>query len=341
MFSISRSEACAQGFLKNVAVVALLTGVSIHGHADPLEPFYEPRINYNDDELRAAQEQQSLNPHSIGISNISLNPGGNMVIPGPFTLQATDFWVNRGAVVDYTTVGATGGSTAPWAYASATAELLEKGTGATQRSVSARAELTYFVEIGLGPPIETDIGPIFDLGYVPVQVVSHAFRKTEQLQPIEYGYGTGTLTLKNRTTDLILIDYSTDDDPVVGDSAGSTQPNRFEFDTEISVFDVLEVNLQAEAYAVVDNSIDPDAVLSASAEVYVDPYFLFDEEAYDNLRALDPALPDVELADIFTFQVSGNIYQEPAVVPVPASWLMFGAAAGLLGLRKRHGARLN
>ena len=149
----------------------------------------------------------------------------------------------------------TGGATAPWAYASATAELLEKGTGATQRSVSARADLTYFVEIGLSPPIETDIGPIFELGY--------AFRKTEQLQPIEYGYGTGTLTLKNRTTDLILIDYSTDEDPVAGASAGSTQPNRFRFDTEISVSDVLEVSLHAEAYAVVDNSIDPDAVLSA------------------------------------------------------------------------------
>ena len=157
----------------------------------------------------------------------------------------------------------TGGATAPWAYASATAELLEKGTGATQRSVSARADLTYFVEIGLSPPIETDIGPIFELGYVPIEVVSHAFRKTEQLQPIEYGYGTGTLTLKNRTTDLILIDYSTDEDPVAGASAGSTQPNRFRFDTEISVSDVLEVSLHAEAYAVVDNSIDPDAVLSA------------------------------------------------------------------------------
>ena len=99
--------------------------------------------------------------------------------------------------------------------------------------------------------------------------------------------------------------------------------------------------MHAEAYAVVDNSIDPDAVLSASAEVYVDPYFLFDQEAYDNLRALDPSLPDVELADVFTFQVSGNIYQEPAVVPLPASWLMFSMGVALLGLRKRHGARLN
>jgi len=304
-----------------------------------LDPFAEPRINYNDDELRAAQEQQSLDTRSIGISNIRLNPGGSMLIPSPFTLQATDFWINRGAVVDYTTVGATGGATAPWAYASATAELLEKGTGATTRSVSALAELTYFVEIGVGPPIDTDIGPIFDLGFVPIEVVSHAFRNTDLLQPVEYGFGTGTLTLRNRTTDRILIDYSTDDDPVVGKTAGDTLPNRFAFDTDISVFDVLEVNLKAEAFAVVDNSIDPDAILSSSAEVYVDPYFLFDEEAYDALRAADPSLPDVELADVFTFLVSANIYQEPSVVPLPASWLMFSVAAGLLGLRKRIGGR--
>ena len=87
MFSISRSEAFAQRFFKCAAVAALLAGVSIQGHADPLEPFSTPRIYYDDDELRAAQAQQRLNPHSIGISSINLNPGGSMVIPGPFILK--------------------------------------------------------------------------------------------------------------------------------------------------------------------------------------------------------------------------------------------------------------
>ena len=315
--------------LSGIILVCYLTPASAQIGWNPDAPYNEPSVTRDEAVVEAAREQQSPDTTSIGLTNIRLNPGGNVSVAGSWVHSDNDLWIQQGAVVKYSTLGATTSSTSPSVHAAIDLELLEAGRGATHRSGSASADLTYFVKIGRDPDV---LPPV--LGgmpeYIPVQLVSYAFRNAEPGAD-----AVGSLELFNRRSGESLITYTTDEDGAIAtNSSDAVERNYFLDNNEIRVGDVLEITLTADVFAVIDNSDGPDARTIASAEAYVDPLFLFDQSAFDAQRLLDPTLADIQLADYFTFQVSANITAAP--VPLPASLLLLAPVAALLTTARRR-----
>lgn len=331
--SCSYPESCkrrAIGFLlSGIILIGYLAPASAQIGWNPDAPYREPSVNRDEETFAAAREQQSPDTTSIGITNIRLNPGGNVSVAGSWVHSDSDVWIQQGAAVKYSAIGASTSSTSPSVHAAIDIELLEAGRGATHRSASAAVDLTYFVRIGRDPDV---LPPV--LGgmpeYIPVQLVSYAFQNAEPGAD-----AVGSLELFNRRSGESLIAYTTDEDgSIASNSNDALERNYFLDNDEIRVGDVLEITLTADVFAVIDNSDGPDARTIASAEVYVDPFFLFDQAAFDAQRLLDPTLADIQLAEYFTFQVSSNIVA--AAVPLPASLFLLGPVIGLLPTWRRR-----
>lgn len=307
-----------------LTLVASLSAVNSYA----TEGYEEVVINYDEEEIATAQQQQGPNTTSIGISNVRLNPGGNMSVAGPVVHESSGEWTQRRAVVDYYASGSTTRSVSPSVFASIDLELLEKGLGATTRYGFAEVNLTYFVYIGLDP--DTTIEGGLDFLDVPIQMVSYAFKNSEG-----GGDAVATLELRNLTRNQSLIQYTTLEDPTIETNSDDAVKQTYTLDNgEIQAFNMMEIRLTALAEGLIDNSFEPDAITFASAEAYVDPYFLFDQAAYDLSRLADPSLPDIQLADVFQFQVSSNIYAAP--VPLPASWLFLSSALVLIRMVQKR-----
>lgn len=296
---------------------------------NPDAPYGEPAVERDEQKFAAAQRQQSPDTTSVGITNIRLNPGGNVSVAGPWVHTDSGVWIQQGAAVEYNALGASTSSTSPSVHAAIDIELLESGRGANHRSASAAVDLTYFVRIGRDPDaLPPVLGGMPE--FIPVQLISYAFRNAEPGAD-----AVGSLELFNRGSGTSLIEYSTDEDGSIASNSNDAAERSYFFDNnEIRVGDVLEITLTADVFAVIDNSDGPDARTIASAEVYVDPFFLFDQAAFDAQRLLDPTLADIQLADYFTFQVSSNIMAAP--VPLPATWILLVPVLGVLRAARRQ-----
>lgn len=271
--------------------------------------------------LQAAPLQ---NPYTT----INLNPGGSYSGEGEHAMSWQGVWGRQGFDVYSETLGYTTlGNAQAYAYVQSTQVA---GGGGNARVTTAESQLSYLVSVDANDPQYAGLQELYM--FVDLQ----ASRTGDGIVSSTNSTGAiSSLQIENLNTGEFMVDYNTNNDTRFEDISydDGERLRTLEYMEAFAVGTTFEVRLSAFASVrVPNNTVDPQVYTSSS---WIDPYFYFDQAAYDSARALDPTLPDIILADEFTISASPGIYVQP--VPVPAAvWLFASGLIGLLGVARRN-----
>ncbi len=263
-------------------------------------------------------EQAEYLPYASSLVN--LDPGGFETSPDGFLSNAGEAEVTRqGSTVQVKAEGQTFGGANPTVIARAEAHLLARNA-ARFFTASAHAQLIYW--IGVEPTLFQP-GDLFD---VPVTIYGNM---SVQDTGIPFGDGGSTGTGSIDVGRFHFDDRSIPPENRVGDV--------WDFDGDFTIRTGTEVAVELNAYATAIVESASNGVHHAVAEVIVDPIFEFNQAAYDLMRADDPSLPDIVLADSFRLVVGPGL----TPVPVPSAILLLLSAlpAGWMAMRPRRSSR--
>lgn len=256
-------------------------------------------------------------------TTINLNPALSYSGEGEHSLSWQGVWGRQGFNVYTETLGYTTiGNAQAYAYVQSTQ--VEGGRG-NNRYASAEAQLIYYLTFEANDPLYSNFA------HLNMDVHLQASREGGAAGGSDPTAAISSLQMENLTTNEFMVDYNTNNDYRFNDGlyTDGDRLRAVETTEKFAVGTVFEVRLSSFASTLVpNNTVDPQTYKSSA---WIDPFFYFNQEAYDAARLLDPSLPDIILADEFTIIASTGINVQP--VPVPAAiWLL---ASGLLALMSR------
>ncbi|MEQ9453882.1 MAG: hypothetical protein RLN76_04730 [Phycisphaeraceae bacterium] len=247
-------------------------------------------------------------------SETLLAPGGRDTADGAISNSAFGEETRQGSTGSFETEGTTFIGKNPTAIArvSGSASRAEGGA-ARNHGASAQATLTYQI---VTLPFESGTEYGFD---IPLTLFG-----TASIDEMGYTNGLGSSGEGNinvlDSNSIGVYSYSTD---VIPEYLRQGQLQDFvgEFWMHPGMHHTLEIRAYADV--AVTSGDGPGSINVATGETIIDPTFDFDQARYDDMRALDPSLPDIQLDDVFYLGITPGFVPEPS----SAALLLISVAA--------------